>query len=418
MTKILRRRTTTLFAIVFLIIVTSTYIFLQRFNDYKLKKNLTAFQKREMESTVDNFILMTDFIRLNLIRNYEENNIEYDSEIVKTKTLNFLRKYVHEATYSNGAYIWINEVTDFNGGENYGIRVVHGNLPETEGMLLSTSMQDAKGNYPYLLELNGIKEKGEITYNYFFEEYKSDVISEKVTYAKLYEPYNWIICTGTYLNSMYDPAGGVSVRSKQIFYVFIIVLISFAFCIFSYILISNLSNSKQLLIETEILKDEIEKDSLTGAGSRSFGEKILQEFLHIYKTTGKNYSIGILDIDNFKRFNDCYGHNIGDLILINLVTTIKKYQDENDYVIRWGGDEFILVYDLPDQKLDTVMSALLKCVSEQVITTESGEKFNYSISIGASHFSEKDTTVSDAIKRIDDALYLSKRKKNSYYIMW
>ncbi len=387
------------------------------FNEYKLRKNLTVFQEREMKSTVNNYILMIDSVRRSITENYKKEHVEYSEEKVKEATLTFIRTIVHESTYANGAYVWINEVTDYNGGQDYGIRQVHGNFPDTEGMLLSTSMQDAKGNYPYLTELNGIKEYGDITYKYFFEEYKSNVVSEKITYAKLYEPYNWIVCTGTYLNSMYDPAGGLSARNKYQFYILWTVLILLAIILFTYIILQNIANSRKLLRETESLKIEIERDSLTGAASRSFGSNLLKECLNNFQTKGKNYTIAILDIDNFKNFNDSYGHNIGDNVLKNLVGVVKTKQSDGEYIIRWGGDEFILIYNEIKDDADLIMENLIKSVSNESIITDNGEEIHYSISLGVSNFNSNDKTIADTIKRIDDALYLSKRKKNAFYII-
>ena len=192
-----------------------------------------------MKSTVDNYIIIIDTVRNRIMENLERNNESYDDELIKNETLTFIRQIVHESNFSNGAYIWINEVTDYSGGENYGIRQVHGNLPETEGMLLSTSMQDAKGNLPYLAELEGIKKNGELYYKYWFKEYKSEKISEKITYAKLYTPYNWIVCTGTYLNSMYEPTGGVSKSKKIVFYSFCFILQIISILLFVFIIISQ-----------------------------------------------------------------------------------------------------------------------------------------------------------------------------------
>ncbi len=70
--------------------------------------------------------------------------------------------------------------------------------------------------------------------------------------------------------------------------------------------------------ETEILKDEVATDSLTGAGSRSFGDKILAEYLNNFKTSGRNYTIAIADIDDFKAVNDRYGHYVGDEVIKNM----------------------------------------------------------------------------------------------------
>ena len=412
-----KKSKTALISVIFMLLITSILIISNTFNDYRLKTNLMAFQKREMVASVENFILIIDSVRSSIKAELERQNRSYTEEDVKKLLLPFIRHIVHESYFANDAYIWINEITDYDGGDNYAIRQVHGNLPETEGMLLSTSMQDAQGNLPYLEELNGIKENGEITYNYFFKEYRSDSVSEKITYAKLYKPYNWIVCTGTYLNSMYEPTGGVSESKKLAFYIVCFVLFLISVCLFAYMIISNHTNSRRLLIETEFLKDKVSRDSLTGAGSRAFGTKLLQEYLNSYLTEGINYSLAILDIDNFKTINDTYGHNIGDAVIKNMVNTIQEMQTAEDHIIRWGGDEFILTYKNNQENFASVMEALNKKIARQKVLTESGQEIQYSISIGASSFNEKDSNIGDAIKRIDDALYLAKREKNTYYII-
>ncbi|MCR5494383.1 MAG: diguanylate cyclase [Treponema sp.] len=370
-----------------------------------------------MKSSVDNFILIIDSIRTKIITDYEKNGIKYTEEDVKNETLSFIRNIVHESTFANGAYIWINEVTDFNGGENYGIRQVHGNLPETEGIALSTLTKDAGGNTPYLTELEGIKKDGEITYKYYFKEYKSENISEKVTYARLYRPYNWIVCTGTYLNSMYEPAGGVSHKKKLIFYSSCFLSFITSLILFFYIMISNCRNSRKLMTETENLKLKVSKDSLTGAGSRAFGDSLLHEYYSTYQTCGKNYAIAILDIDNFKPINDKYGHNSGDAVIKKIVSTVEKSLNMDDHIIRWGGDEFILTFNTIPESLEKKLGQINKNIKEESVRSSNGEIINFSVSIGASYFIERDNCIEDTIKRIDDALYLAKRRKNSFYII-
>jgi signal transduction histidine kinase len=93
-------------------------------------------------------------------------------------------------------------VINYNGGDNYAIRRVHPNLKDTEGMYLSTNMTDIEGNQPYLTELEGVKQDGELFFNYFFKKNNTDVVSEKITYAKLYPEYDWIIAMGVHLDDV------------------------------------------------------------------------------------------------------------------------------------------------------------------------------------------------------------------------
>ena len=402
---------------VFVLLVIFLFLAMQRYNDYKLKTNLTAFQKSEMQTTVDNYINIIDYMRKDLIANYEKNGLEYSEDDIKEEVLKFLRQIVHEADFANGAYLWVNEVLKYSGGDNYAIRQVHGNLPETEGMYLSTAMEDAVGNLPYLKELNGIKEKGELIYKYYFKEYHSDNVSEKITYAKLYEPYNWIVCTGTYLNSMYEPAGGISKKNNLIFMIFCMIILLFSLGMFLHIIAVTLIKSRKLMKETESLKVEVATDNLTGAGSRAYGVSLLTECLNNYNSTGRKYAVAIFDVDDFKSINDRYGHYVGDDVLKNFVETVKKNLTDNMYLIRWGGDEFILIYTKEDSAIEPVLDKLNKKIASSSVTTEIGVTVKYTVSIGASYIASKDKAIKDIIKRIDDALYLAKRNKNSFYVI-
>ena len=100
---------------------------------------------------------------------------EYIDQVVKEET----REVMHNQKFSNDSYMWVNEVLDYEGGENYAIRRIHPNLIDTEGSYLSTSTQDAEGNFPFLMELEGIRESGELFFNYHFKKLNSDIISEK-----------------------------------------------------------------------------------------------------------------------------------------------------------------------------------------------------------------------------------------------
>ena len=109
---------------------------------------------------------------------------------------------VKNTVLSQGGYIWINEIINYEGGEGYARRLVHPNLIKTEGKLLSTDMKDSAGNFPYLKELNDIKKSGESINKYYFKKMNSNEVSLKLSYARLYPRYNWVIGTGVHLDDL------------------------------------------------------------------------------------------------------------------------------------------------------------------------------------------------------------------------
>lgn len=121
--------------------------------------------------------------------------------------------YIHSLKFTQDTYIWVNEILNMDGGDNYAIRRIHPNLVETEGEYLSTSMQDIKGNYPYEVELSGIRENGEVVQQYFFKNKSDEKIGEKISYAVYYEPFHWVIAMGTPLDSLYADIQNLSSNS-------------------------------------------------------------------------------------------------------------------------------------------------------------------------------------------------------------
>ena len=162
MKKISKKISSTILSVIFMLLMASLLVFQQEFSEWKLKRNLVAFQRHDMETTVDNFITIIDKFRTDLEKNLLLMQIPYTQDDIKNAVVDYARQIVHSTNYANDSYIWINEIVNYDGGDNYAIRVVHGNLPDTEGLKLSTFLQDAKGDLPYLEELNGIKENGEI----------------------------------------------------------------------------------------------------------------------------------------------------------------------------------------------------------------------------------------------------------------
>lgn len=339
----------------------------------------------------------------------------YIDELVKKE----IGEVIRNRKFSNGSYIWVNEVINYEGGKDYAIRRIHPNLIDTEGMYLSTDMEDIKGNLPYLEELEGIKEKGETFIKYNFKKINSPEISEKITYAKLYKDYDWIIAMGVHLDEIdvytrdtNAEIGNLSSEAiiRLLRYIFIILLIGF--------IILYLIEMKYLSTSTKDLEKEINIDTLTKASSRRYGEISLNDFFKEYKLTGNNPAIMMFDIDNFKYVNDKYGHKVGDSTLVEIIKIINNLIRSSDQLIRWGGDEFIGIF--PGLREDHIIEfgeKLLGGISALEIPVENNI-ISITISIGFSYFKDTDNDFNDVLKRVDDAMYKSKEQgKNRVNIL-
>lgn len=329
----------------------------------------------------------------------------YVEESVKSEIASIIRN----SRFDGDSYIWVNEILDYEGGDNYAIRRIHPNLPETEGSYLSTNLTDIKGDFPYLTELQGINKDGELFFSYYFKELKSDKISEKLTYAKLYKDYNWVIAIGIYIEDLQpyfdqtnEESKGLVSRLTMILVLLFVIILILSLCSIALIEKLYYGHSKRLL------ESEINQDSLTKAVSRRRGSKDLTFVFHEFQNTGKSPGIVICDIDEFKEINDSYGHTFGDLVLVEFVKEVEGILKGTGKMIRWGGDEFIII--LFDAEKDNAMGLgnnILQAVSDLKVSSQQKE-FRFTISMGLTFFQEFDVDYNDAIKRADEALYQSK----------
>lgn len=183
-----------------------TYIFMTDFTAHHKKKinqlaeSITNEKKRFLKNAVDRTIYLIKSER-ELIKK-EKQNLGLTQEQIEEIVINRVSTLIRNQRLIDDGYLWVNQIVHYDGGDKYAIRKIHPNLPETEGSWLSTNTTDIKGNQPYKVELDGVKQNGEIYFDYYFKQLKSEKISHKLSYAKLYKPYDWVIATGVYLDEV------------------------------------------------------------------------------------------------------------------------------------------------------------------------------------------------------------------------
>lgn len=329
----------------------------------------------------------------------------YLDELVKDDVSNMVKNL----TFDDGSYIWINEILNYEGGENYAIRKVHPNLPNTEGIYLSTDMTDVKGNHPYLTELQGIKKDGELYFSYYFKELNSDTVSRKLTYAKLYKEFDWVIAMGVYQDDIQSYVDQTNLASKKLTSKLTLSLVSmFAIILLlSYFMILVVQKLHHLQSKSQ-LESEVNQDALTKAGNRRSGTSELSRAFKSYRKSGASPGIMMFDIDCFKNINDTYGHAVGDTVLIEIVEVFNDVIRSSDKVIRWGGDEFLIIfYGLQPRNAIGVGNKILSMAS--ALRIEAGEEhLSTTLSAGVAFFQETDADFNDALKRADQSLYQAK----------
>ncbi len=164
--------------------------------------------------------------------------------------------------------------------------------------------------------------------------------------------------------------------------------------------------SKKLM---QTLERNAQTDPLTGLYNRNFLEKYIETTL--YNGIYKNIACGVMmvDIDFFKLINDNYGHDIGDIAIKTIANTLIDVVGENDRLVRFGGEEFIVILtDCTEEKLNNVAEKIRIAFSQQKIQANN-ENFSKTVSIGTSLFPNKNKDFWKYIKQSDIALYEAKQ---------
>ncbi len=158
-------------------------------------------------------------------------------------------------------------------------------------------------------------------------------------------------------------------------------------------------------------KEQSLRDPLTHCHNRRFLDEFLSKYEPLSEREGKKAGFLMADLDYFKQVNDAYGHEAGDAVLQQIVTTINESIRRSDLLIRYGGEEFlILLQDIQNGMAEQVAEKIRAAVEQQEFDLPGGSKIKKTISLGVSEYPEDGNTLYKAIKFSDVALYEAKNQ--------
>jgi len=155
------------------------------------------------------------------------------------------------------------------------------------------------------------------------------------------------------------------------------------------------------------------EDGLTGAWNRRFLDVQFNRLLRRFREQGRRVYFALLDVDDFKLFNDGFGHSYGDTVLQSLVQALRQRLGERNYVFRVGGDEFALLFDMDDAT--RCLNAAASDARLLAAPPDADSALPLCFSIGVIEVPDScETNLETLYKEADKALYLAKtRKQNS-----
>lgn len=190
------------------------------------------------------------------------------------------------------------------------------------------------------------------------------------------------------------------VTKENILYFINITFISLMISFFIYLVESSYSKTKFLS----------EYDSMTGTLNRGAGFSRLERDIEMGKRTNQDICVSYIDVDGLKQVNDALGHRSGDELIITAIEIIKDTIRESDYIIRTGGDEFLIVFNnINTIQAENVWNRIR--LKFEDINIEENREYIISISHGLVEIDrEKDLSVEELVSMADQRMYTSKRK--------
>jgi diguanylate cyclase (GGDEF)-like protein len=341
---------------------------------------------------------------------------------IKTRLL----KRIDSIRYGNNGYIF---VLDYQGNilSNYNKKFVGTNRMNVRNAQGISNIED----------IIKVAKQGEGFLNYVSYIMPSTGKSaEKISFIKGLPDWEWAIGTGTYISEIESYLAKreayISEQNKSEFLkiLFLSLFLTLFFITLS-IMLSNYLARRFSLFESKINKDftELNKikeqlqyqalhDSLTQLPNRALLDDRITQGMALSKQKDKSLAVVFVDLDDFKKINDLYGHSIGDSLLKVLGGKFKLLLSAGESVARFGGDEFIFCFPELDNLSDAEHK--VECIRE-IFNTDfiiDGKLISSSCSIGVAMYPNDGDKAEDLISKADIVLYKSKLQQKGHFLFF
>lgn len=165
-----------------------------------------------------------------------------------------------------------------------------------------------------------------------------------------------------------------------------------------------------IVVIHEVMKDILFLSNLAYIDNLTnlYNSRKFREDLERLSYIDGSFALLVIDIDDFKCFNDVHGHLVGDTVIREIAMVLSSMPQEKQFFYRYGGEEFVaLIEDCSGGKVTQLAQNIQKRIRDLRIPTAEGELLEVTVSIGVAHRSSKEELTS-TFKRADSALYTAK----------
>ena len=162
----------------------------------------------------------------------------------------------------------------------------------------------------------------------------------------------------------------------------------------------------------EQLKRFASTDAMTDVYNRKWGSEKLRKRFQTEAAARARQTLCFADLDGLKRINDLLGHSAGDEMILNVIRVVSSCIRKDDFIVRWGGDEFVIFLNCHLSDAENVMEKIHFGLEH--FNTTAGKEYRLSISTGLVDFSESFASLDELIEEADRRMYDNKVAKNPY----
>ncbi|WP_025209628.1 diguanylate cyclase [Hippea sp. KM1] len=175
--------------------------------------------------------------------------------------------------------------------------------------------------------------------------------------------------------------------------------------------IQSMAHSLNIKRLTQSLKELSLKDKLTELYNRRFLEEVIPTILSTAKRLNTKVAVVMIDLDDFKKINDSYGHLIGDEVLKHVAAILKNhFKRSSDLIVRYGGEEFLIILEnIEEENLIQLLKGFKDELSASPIKIN-GNTINITASIGYAIIPEDAQDFKEAVRLADEAMYAAKKE--------